>query len=388
MRLYAVLAVLLVGCNDLLGHERGLAAPSDFDAAASRGDGPFDAGAEPTPLAPSTDASHEAAPGTCFDPTCSDPDSFPPCGAVACPEGVLARDLAQPTALAVDDTSIYWNEAVRGRILQIPLKGGEVRVLVRGQANAVALTADGLSVYWAVEGEVRSVARTGGAVRVVAHDVAAATFIAADDETVYWVAQNSVRDHVLRGRKKTADAATPLDLDVAVGSATGLTVDSSSAYLTDSALGLLVHVVLHKPCTALSPCTPRALAGSQASPQLPYVHGAYVYWTNGADRSVMRAPVDGLCNEPPCEELLAKDQKAPTMTAVDDTAVYWLNAGTPAAADGALLRRDLSTGRVSELAAREATPSAMALTTTDVIWLNRGSSPAFANGTLRKTPKL
>ena len=377
----ACFGAVLMGCNLILGHDPGIAARADAAAAAS------DAG----PSTPLEDAAVvvPADASACNDPSCADPDVFPACGARACPTALLASDLRQAVTITADDTYVYWIDASKQRILQVPSKGGDIRVLARDQADAVALTSDGLNVYWTAGAEVRKVPRAGGAVSVVASTQVEPTFLTVDDATVYWVARASATDRVLRGRRKTANQGVPLDLEITVGTATGLTVDSSSAYFADPVMGTLERVALHPPCVPPSPCAAPPLARNQSLPQHPHVHSAYVYWTNSGNQRLMRAPADGLCNQPPCAEVLAQDQKNPTVVVADDAAVYWINAGTsPTYVDGAVQRRQLDTGRVTELASGQATPVSIALTQTEVVWLDRGTPPAFTDGALHRISKL
>ena len=69
-----------------------------------------------------------------------------------------------PTALALDDTSLYWIEAQAGRVVKVAKGGGTPVPLATGQASPFDLALDANNVYWSnrLGNAIRRIAKTGG----------------------------------------------------------------------------------------------------------------------------------------------------------------------------------------------------------------------------------
>lgn len=60
----------------------------------------------------------------------------------------LPGDEGMATSLAVDDEHVYWTEFERGVVRRMPLAGGEVVTLARGETSALNIVVDDAGVYW------------------------------------------------------------------------------------------------------------------------------------------------------------------------------------------------------------------------------------------------
>src|SRR5204863_5859376 len=113
-----------------------------------------------------------------------------------------------PSAIAVDDTNVYW--AAGGRpsqsvdagpsaasIQAVPLRGGETIALASGLVTAGPLVAHGGFVVFATAADpagsgsvINRVDRTGGSVTPLAEPDRAVDSITVDDTTEHWVDRN------------------------------------------------------------------------------------------------------------------------------------------------------------------------------------------------------
>ena len=74
----------------------------------------------------------------------------------------IASDQNNPTAVAIDNTNIYWADEgtsarcyTDGAIVRAPLAGGRVETLVTGEFSPEGIAIDDTSVYWVTRGDSR-----------------------------------------------------------------------------------------------------------------------------------------------------------------------------------------------------------------------------------------
>lgn len=60
----------------------------------------------------------------------------------------LASGQADPDAIAVDATSVYWIDQHDGTVMKVPLGGGTTTTLASGQNAPRCIAVDSKSVYW------------------------------------------------------------------------------------------------------------------------------------------------------------------------------------------------------------------------------------------------
>lgn len=119
------------------------------------------------------------------------------------PPTVLATGQAWPSAVAVDDTNVYWSnsgfEAEDGSIATVPKSGGAVITLATRQNVPFGIAVDGESVYWTSfaagysgEGRVSKVAKTGGPVVTLVSGLDGPRSIYVDAFRVYFLTGNAL----------------------------------------------------------------------------------------------------------------------------------------------------------------------------------------------------
>jgi hypothetical protein len=135
------------------------------------------------------------------------------------PSGTLA-------GIALDGTSVYWtDQSGGGRVMKVPLTGGEPTVLARGgQPTFIAVS--GTNVVWTdLYSVLLTVPISGGAKRTLVSDLGDCESIAVDDTSVYWTADGAVMKVPIAGGSPTTlvSGATPA----------GIAVDGTSVYYLD-----------------------------------------------------------------------------------------------------------------------------------------------------------
>jgi hypothetical protein len=101
----------------------------------------------------------------------------------------IATTDSQPTALAVDDTNVYWVDSLPGVISRASLDGGPITMLVARGEKTTGLAIDDTSLYWCEwgGGRIGKVLKAGGGLATLAVNQQGVRSIAVDEQRVYWV---------------------------------------------------------------------------------------------------------------------------------------------------------------------------------------------------------
>ena len=204
----------------------------------------------------------------------------------------IASGQDHPSAIVIDDSSVYWDNFGDGTIASAPKVGGSVVVLVTGQVSSLsplAMAASNSALFWfGADGHLRSVAKTGGPVSVVVYR-AGVRQIAADASRVFW--SDYYQDHTVKS--VSFDGSDIEDLAfVADGWPLGIALDGDELYagfgFSDVGADMIV-----KGSKSGGPVS--VIVEGQRNPEALALDVDCVYWTSVdylevETGSVMRAP--------------------------------------------------------------------------------------------------
>lgn len=88
--------------------------------------------------------------------------------------------------LALDDQNIYWIHPENGTVSKAPKGGGAAESLATEQENLSAIAVDDTHVYWAGGTGIYRVEKAGGKVQAVVDNISLPNGLHVDDQHVYW----------------------------------------------------------------------------------------------------------------------------------------------------------------------------------------------------------
>jgi len=376
-----------IGCHS--PSSNGKPDPSPYQLPSGNGEGDADTARslDGGPRVLNCDAGLAACDGTCVDlqndllncGACAHGCLGAPCSAGKCQPVTLVSGQADPGAIALDDTYVYFTNVTGGddggtpgSIVRIPKLGGPTTTLAAAQILPSAIAVDATDVYWtsraAGTGAIYRCALAGctlTAPTAVATGLNAPDWLALDATSVYYTTGGSGGGGDAGADAGAADGTVSAvgkdgqkKRDIITGQNTpvGLSIDEAHVFFaTHLAAGSIVRCPLTGPCTNPITLVPPqdlpariVLDGTAAfwtnnggslgrvdktgdgyreiatggSPTRLAVDASSIYWTDGPGKSVTRATKDGQRIT-----VIASGQSDPLSIAVDDTAVYWTNRG-------------------------------------------------------------
>jgi hypothetical protein len=289
------------------------------------------------------------------------------CSGGTCQPVVIATMQANAFAIAADDVNVYWTvqgTGGNGAVMQAPIAGGAAVPLAKpAPAYPSAIAVSGSTVYWVDSQSVLSIPVGGGAQSTLAPGQYGSYAIAADVTGIYWTDYPYMSPGSVFA---SSPAGSPPRL-LAGGQSQpmAITVHGGKVYFADQVDLMVVD----------------AGGGGSAAPfaagVYPYSVAAddhFVYFGAGMNGGeVIEEPVGG-----GAQVVLAKNQYYPDAIAVDADSVYF---ATGEGGSGTVMRVPIAGGTPVALATGQAYPTGIAINSTRVFWVN------FGNGTINSVPK-
>lgn len=375
--------------------EAGSGADSGADSGDATISAPGDAGpmgeasVEAGPPSCGTLGTHCCAGGTCTgglvcaNGVCGCASSSDCGGNGTCTSGrclyTIADDQNDALAIAVNATHVLWANAtqfdnsaivvVPGSVMEAPLDGGAASALVSGVMDYMsgAFAADSTTIYWALNRPgvnapppVNAVAATpvaGGPTRLLDGECRGA--MAVDATSVYCTSGACCPATVI---EVPLGGGTPVTLSSSMqGSPQGIVVHGPSVYW--NAGGLLETLPVSG-----SGGTPSTLASGLTGSDIA-ANGSAVYWTTSTG-------IGGLPFSGGSPMTVAIPMNAVQHIAVDDASIYWTDGY-----DGTVMKAPLAGGTPTTLHQGDV-PSAIAVDSTSVYWTSRSGGTV-----MRLSPK-
>jgi len=303
-----------------------------------------------------------------------------PCSGGLCEPVVLASGQADPGALVLDDSYVYFTNVsagdagAAGSVARVPKLGGPTSTLAAAQIAPSSLALDANYLYWSSRA-----AGTGALFKCplagcttatavpIATGLDAPDGVVLDATNVYFttaVAAAPTGDAGDAGAGPVTgtvsvvgkDGKNKRDVIAGQSAPSGLAVDDAHVFFsTRVAAGGIVRCPLTGPCS-----NPLTLAPPQGLPAQIVLDGTTAFWANnGGSLGRVDKTGDGY------REIVAGG--APTRLAIDATTVYWTDG------PGKSVKRATKDGqRVAVIAVDQDDPLAIAIDGTAVYWTNRG----------------
>jgi hypothetical protein len=269
----------------------------------------------------------------------------------------LSRGNQGAVSLAVGRSHLYWAGGLSG-ITKVPLGGGKATALARGH-TAVSVAVDSRKFYWVESvggswqnagGKVNEVPLGGGHVTNLASDYTLPRSVAVDGRNVYWAWVDSDGcnglPHPCGEVMKTRIGGGPLTTIASnQDSPISVAVSGGRVYWLSRLQGTVNEVSARGGRVT-------TLARGQNGPVSLAVNGTHVVWVNYYDGTVNAIPVGG-----GKITTLAHGQDSPSSVAVDDSHVYWTTSGH----GGTVNEISLKGGRATVLARGQNDPGSIAV---------------------------
>jgi hypothetical protein len=299
------------------------------------------------------------------------------CGAEACVDGVcgstvVATDQANAFAIAADDVNVYWSTTGNASsVVQQPIAGGGETILWSSPNDYPASLAllDG-QVYFTDEifpGSVSRVPIGGGALIPVAPNLNYPGALCVNGSTLYFTSYDAMGNGLVLSVPASGGSSQTLASNQEFFTQTPSIATGGSNVFWTSYNGLEY--------TPLGGGSIKTIA--TPPPNLPNVvvaDATRVYWGAGTNGGVVLQQTVGGTTA----ITIATDQYYPDAIAVDSTSIYWT---TGAGGAGTVMKSPIGGGTPVTLAVNQAYPAGIALNSTTVFWVN------FGDGSIHSVPK-
>lgn len=291
----------------------------------------------------------------CADVIGADFDVHPACE--TCPVA-LAEDLPYPKSVAVADGFVFWLESTEiGRVMKVPVDGGEPVVVAAGEHWPNQIAAGGGHVYWTTtlpkDGAVRRAKTTGGPAEDFAPGQGGAIGLTVDATTVYWTAQATASVRALRFDDAPSEGTA---LATGIGAPALVAVDDTDVYFTQfgdpgglwkvAKSGGTAAKILDEPNT-------------NAVALMADIACVTTFYNGTAEEAVDCIGKNGMG-----KSRAAKDRDKPTGLVTDGTRLFWGEVGLGAIVQGSPL------GVTKIVADGQESPNGLAIDGENLYWAN------------------
>ena len=371
-----------IATDSSVGHDAGADAAHDA--------GPTDGGINPTasdahldgdvvdsgPLVCAAHTAHcsTSPAGACDVHTDTDPGNCGACGH-SCLGGACNAGQCAPVALVsgqtgaaylvTDAAHVYWTNQTAGTVMQANLDGSAMITLATGQTTPFMIASNATTVFWTntttPAGAVGSVPIGGGAVVYVATAQDAPRGLALGDTHVYWLNTGTVNGDLDRANFDGSNRERLAD-PVAGGGGKDMAVFADFVYWANGNDG----TIRRAPTIG---GTVDSIVVGQIKPQAVAVDATGLYFTNyavaGGGGNVVQLPAGG--GEP---SVIAADQPGARRIALDKDFVYWTNELDGTVRKAPIVAPAMGARPVTTVAQAQGAPFGIAVDDKAIYWTN------------------